>query len=71
MYYSEDDIDKLIQPIIDRQIEINNFIIGKIAQRIKEIGELLPSDVHSLGQLAKTGADVRIINSKISQLVKL
>lgn len=69
--YSEDEIDKLIQPIIDRQVEINNFIIGKIAQRIKEIGELLPSDVHSLGQLAKTGADVRIINSKISQLVKL
>lgn len=69
--YSEDDIDKLIQPIIDRQIEINNFIIGKIAQRIKEIGELLPSDVHSLGQLAKTGADIRAINSKIAELAKL
>lgn len=69
--YSEDDIDKLIQPIIDRQIEINNFIIKKIAQRIKEIGELLPSDVNSLGQLAKTGADVRIINSKIAELAKL
>lgn len=71
MYYSEDEIDKLIQPIIDRQIEINTFIITKIAERIKEIGELLPSDVHSLGQLAKTGADVRVINAKIAKVVKL
>lgn len=69
--YSEDDIDELIQPIINRQIEINNFIIRKIAQRIKEIGELLPSELTSLGQLAKTGADIRAINSKIAELVKL
>ena len=71
MYYTEDEIDKLIQPIIDRQIEINIFIITKIAERIKEIGELLPSDVHSLGQLAKTGADVRAINKKIAEITKL
>lgn len=71
MYYSEDEIDKLIQPIIDRQIEINIFIITKIAKRIKEIGELLPSDVYSLGQLAKTGADVRAINKKLAEITKL
>ena len=71
MYYTEDDIDKLIQPIIDRQIEINTFIITKIAERIKEIGELLPSDVNSLGQLAKTGADVRIINTRLAKLAKV
>lgn len=71
MYYSEDDIDKLIQPIIDRQIEINTFIITKIAERIKEIGELLPSDVHSLGQLAKTGADVRVINVQLAKVAKV
>lgn len=71
MYYSEDEIDKLIQPIIDRQIEINTFIITKIAERIKEIGELLPSDVHSLGQLAKTGADVRVINRQLAKLARV
>lgn len=71
MYYSEDEIDKLIQPIIDRQNEINTFVILKIAKRIKEIGELLPSDVFSLGQLAKTGADVRAINKKIAEITKL
>lgn len=71
MYYTEEDIDKLIQPIVDRQYEINTFVILKIAKRIKEIGELLPSDVFSLGQLAKTGADVRAINKKIAEITKL
>lgn len=70
MYYTEDEIDKLIQPLIDRQIEINTFIIQKIAERIKEIGELLPSDVNTLGQMAKTGADVRIINTRLAKLAK-
>lgn len=68
--YKEDDIDELIQPVIERQLELNIFIITKIAQRIKEIGELLPSDVHSLGQLAKTGADVRAINKLIAKVAK-
>lgn len=71
MFYTEDDIDKLIQPIIDRQIEVNNYIIKLIAQRIKEIGELLPSDIFSLEQLAKTGADVRMINTRLAQVAKL
>ena len=71
MYYSEDEIDKLIQPVVDRQESINMFIISKIAQRIKEIGELLPSDVFSLGQLARTGADVRVINAEIAKIVSL
>lgn len=71
MYYSEDEIDKLIQPIIDRQIEINTFIITKIAERVKRIGELLPSDIHSLEQLAKTGADVHLINAKIAEVAEI
>ena len=69
--YSEQEIDKLIQPIVDRQIEINTFVITKLAERIQRIGELLPSDVHTLEQLAKTGADVRVINNKLAQLTKL
>lgn len=69
--YNEEEIDILIQPVVDRQIEINDFILIMIAQRIKAIGELLPSDVHTLEQLAKTGADVRVLNAKIAQLVDL
>lgn len=71
MYYSEEEIDKLIQPVVDRQVNINNWVIRKIAQRIKEIGELLPSDVHALEQLAKTGADVVAINVELARVAGL
>lgn len=71
MMYNETDINKLIQPIVDRQIEINTYVIRKIAQRIKSIGELLPSDAYKLEQLAKTGADVRDINKRLTALTKL
>lgn len=71
MYYSEEEIDELIQPLVDRQIDINNKVIKKIAKRIKEIGELLPSDIYMLEQLAKTGADVREINKMIAKLTAL
>lgn len=69
--YNDNEINKLIQPIIDRQIEINTFVIGKIAQRIKRIGELLPSDAYKLEQLAKTSADIREINQRLAALTKL
>lgn len=71
MYYDEDDIDEMIYPIVERQIEINTFILIRIAQRIKHIGELLPSDVQSLEQLAMTGADVRAINKKLAEVAQV
>lgn len=71
MYDTEDEVYELIKPVVERQEAINIFIIKLIAERIKEIGELLPSDLHSLGQLAKTGADVRAINAEIARVAKL
>ena len=68
---SEKQIDKLIQPIVDRQNAISRYVIRKIAQRVKEIGELLPSDVYKLQQLYKSGQDVRAINKEISRLTKI
>lgn len=70
-YYNEDDIDEMIYPIVERQIEINTFILVKIAERIKRIGELLPSDINTLEQLAMTGADVRAINKKIAEVAQV
>ena len=71
MYDTEDEMDELIYPVIQRQIIVNLFVIQLIAERIKEIGTLLPSDLHSLGQLAKTGADIRVINKKLADVAKL
>ena len=35
---SEKAIDKLIEPLVNRQEALNNYIVTLIARRIKEIG---------------------------------
>lgn len=69
--FSEDAIENLMQPIIERQEAINSFVIETIAERVKEIGKLLPSDVYKLERLLKTGSDVRKINAEIARLTGL
>ena len=68
---SEQMIEKLVEPIIRRQEAINNYVIQKIAKRVKEIGELSPSDLHRLERLLKSGDDVREINKEIARLTGL
>ena len=68
---TEAEIEKYIQPILDRQVEINRYVVGVIAERVKEIGTLLPSDLHRLERLYKSGADVRKINKEIARLTGL
>ena len=68
---SDEAIDKLIQPIIQRQININNYVIGIIAERIKEIGKVKPSDLHKLEALMRSGSDVQKINKRLAELTKL
>lgn len=65
---SDKAIEKLIQPIINRQININNYVIDIIAKRIKEIGEILPSDLYKLEALMRSGNDVQKINKEIAIL---
>ena len=64
---SEEAIEKLVKPIINRQEKINAFVIKAICDRIKEIGSLTPSDAYALGQLLKQGGDVRKINAEIAR----
>lgn len=66
---SDKEIERLIQPIINRQININNYVIGVIAKRIKEIGEILPSDLYKLEALMRSGNDVQKINKEIAILI--
>lgn len=68
---SENALDNLMQPIIDRQQAINDYVIKTIAQRVKEIGTLLPSDVYKLERLLKSGDDVRKINKELARLTGL
>lgn len=68
---SEDAIENLIQPIIDRQEYINSYVIRLIADRIRQIGELTSSDVYKLQRLYAMGSDVRLINKEIAKLTGL
>ena len=65
---SDDAINKLILPILRRQENINNYVIGVIAQRIKEIGEVLPSDIQTLDSLLRSGSDINKINKRLAVL---
>lgn len=68
---SDVDVDNLIQPFVDRQHEIEQYVINLIAKHIKEIGEVLPSDVHRLERLYKSGSNVQEINDQIIKLTGL
>ena len=68
---SENTIDNLIQPIINRQEAINQYVIRQIAETIKQIGTVSPSDVQQLVRLLKTGSDIRKINEEIARLTGL
>lgn len=68
---SEDAIEKLVQPIVERQTAINNYVIQLIAKRIKEIGKLKPSDVYKLQRLMAMGSDVQQINEELARLTNL
>lgn len=63
----DDGIDKLLT----RQQKINTFVIRKIAGRVKDIGELLPSDVMSLKQLQMSGQDLKEITEQIAVITRL
>jgi len=68
---SDDALNKLIQPIIDRQQNINTYVVKKIAKRIKEIGEVLPSDVQKLISLRNAGADAQKLIQEIAKLTQM
>lgn len=68
---SDNALEKLLKPFIDRQENLNNYVISIIVKRINEIGHLTPSDIYKLERLLKNGADVRKINAEIAKLTNL
>lgn len=68
---TDNQIEKLIRPVLKRQQQIEMIVLDKIAQRIKDIGTLTPSDVNTLAQLYKSGSDVKQLNKRIARLTKL
>ena len=64
-------IDRMIQPIVDRQEKINVFVLTGIANKLREIGTLSPSDIKRLKLLVTVGADIRLMNQELSKLAGL
>lgn len=68
---SDDALNRLIDPIVERQQRINTYVVRQIALRIKEIGEVLPSDVNKLINLRNAGADAQKIIQEIARLTEM
>jgi len=68
---NDNEIDNLIQPFVERQQQLNTFVVGKIAHRVKEVGKLSKQDVYKLSQLLKVGADARAINQEIASVLNV
>ena len=68
---SDVDIDNLIQPFVDRQLDLESYVINTISERVGEIGTLSKTDVYQLQQLYKIGSDVKDINSKLSSILNV
>ena len=64
-------IDALIKPIIDRQEQINIFVLTTIAEKVGEIGALSPADIKRLKLLIEMAADIRLLNAELSRLLNL
>lgn len=65
---SDDMLQRLMQPIVDRQEKINSWVIEQIAKKIREIGQILPSDVQKLISMRNAGADVKKILKELKRL---
>mgnify|MGYP002622590588 CR=1 FL=1 len=68
---SDDTLDRLMQPIIDREESINTYILEMICKKIGIIGRFQASDINLLLRMYQTGADVRKINKEIARLTAL
>ena len=68
---NEEYISQLLQPIVDRQEYLNMFIILKIADRLRDVGTLRPSDLRKLQMLYLSGSDVREINLELARIANM
>ena len=68
---NEKAIDSLIQPVIQRQENINIFVLTSIADKIGEIGTLSPSDIKKLKLLVQMGTDIRLLDKELARLCDL
>lgn len=67
---TEEEIKALPNVIEARLTELNNSVLERLGKRIKDIGELKPSDYKKLQQLSEYGSDVDKITSELAAIVQ-
>ncbi len=68
---SEDTLKALAEPMAYRLEQFNTYVLKDIGERIKEIGEIKPSDIDKLRKLKRYGADTGSIITELERISKL
>ena len=68
---SEEVIEKVQERLVERMNKTNLFVIKKIARKIKEMGNMLPSNAHDIIQIMDYGGDLEEIVREIAKQTKL
>lgn len=61
-------IDNLVQQIVNRQEAINIYVLTKIANRLRKIGDLSPNDIRRMQVLVQSGTDIRQMNDYLAEM---
>jgi len=64
---NEIQLDNLIEPIIDRQETINNYVIAKITKRVSDVGKITKAELNQLQELIKTSAELQSISTVLNK----
>ena len=65
---NNDQEEKLVQILIDRINALNEDILEIIGNRIKEIGEMTPTQVHQINQMLMYNTDIKEIIEKLAEV---
>lgn len=68
---SDEVIEKVVQRLVRRIEQGNEYILKKIGKNIKELGTLTPARAHELVQIMKYGGDYEKIVKKIAEITEL
>lgn len=69
--YNDNQLNKLIEPLLINQRKKEGIILNKLAERLKQIKTLSPNDIQTLINLRNNGSDVKEINKQLAKLSKM
>ena len=68
---SQEVLERLSEKLIQRTQELNYFMINKLAEQIKTIGSLTPSQAREILQSIQYGADLEEIINELARITNL